>query len=95
MPKRPYLIPSQQLNVALPRPLYEQLAAHLFSPLEGRVPYKANSDFMVGLLRDFFSQRQLDLAPWVGSTPGQLLLTGSEAAVESLRTILPKEHPHG
>ena len=88
MPKRPYLIPSQQLNVALPRPLYDQLSAHLYSPLEGRVPYKANSDFITGLLRDFFAARQFDLAPYTGSTPGHFIITGSEAAIDSLRNVL-------
>lgn len=95
MARKPYLIPSQQLNVALPKPLYDQLSAHLYSPLEGRVPYKANSDFITGLLRDFFAARQIDLAPWTGSTPGAMILTGSEAAIESLRVVLTKELYHG
>ena len=39
MTKTKSVIPSQQLNVALPLPLYVQLTSHLYSELEGRVPH--------------------------------------------------------
>lgn len=88
MSKSPNMIPSQQLNVALPLPLYAQLGAHLYSELEGRVPYGAYSRFLIDLLRGHFTENHLDLAPWVGSTPGAFVLHGSPEAVTALHRLL-------
>ena len=90
--KRPNLIPSQPLNVALPLPLYTQLGAHLFSELEQRVPHGAFSRFMIDLLRGYFSHKTLDLSPFVGSAPGAFLVQGSPEAIEALKTLLESSH---
>ena len=57
MAKTPNLIPSKQLNVALPLPLMTRLATHLYSDLEGRVPHGAYSRFLIDLLQVHFSER--------------------------------------
>jgi hypothetical protein len=88
MSKRANVIPSQPLNVALPLPLYTQLSAHLYSELEGRVPHGAFSRFFIDLLRGYFSEQHLDLAPFVGSPPGAFILHGSPEAVDACRRNL-------
>jgi len=88
MSKRANVIPSQQLNVALPLPLYTQLSAHLYSELEGRVPHGAYSRFLIDLIRGYFQDNRLDLAPFVGSTPGAFIVQGSPESVGSLKQLL-------
>ena len=92
MSKRPNTIPSQQLNVALPLPLYTQLSARLYSELEGRVPHGAYSRFMVDLLRGDFADEVLDLAPFVGSIPGAFIIQGSPEAIKALKQLLETSH---
>ena len=77
-------IPSQPLNVALPLPLYTKLGAHLYSELEMRVPHGAYSRFMIDLLQLYFAQRQLDLAPYVGTEPGACTVAGSPESIAIL-----------
>ena len=91
MPKPKNIIPSQQLNVALPLPLYTKLGAYLYSELEQRVPHGAYSRFMINMLRGFFSQTQLDLAPYLSSDPGAFVVSGSPEAVEALKLMLEKK----
>lgn len=93
MSKRPSIVPSQQLNVALPSPLYTQLSLHLFSELEGRVPHGAYSRFLIDLLRRRFNERSLDLAPWAASAPGAWVLYGSPEAIVALTKTLKGEIP--
>ena len=88
MAKHPNLIPSQQLNVALPLPLYTQLTAHLYSSLEQRVPHGAYSRFLIDLLRGFFTAKHLDLAPYTSAAPGSFIVTGSPEAIQALRRAL-------
>jgi len=86
--KRPNIIPSQQLNVALPLPLYMQLSAHLYSELEGRVPHGAYSRFLIELLRARFSEGALDLAPWLGSPAGAFVVSGPAETLMALKEKL-------
>ena len=86
--KRPNIIPSQQLNVALPLPLYTQLSMHLYSELEGRVPHGAYSRFLIEMLRGYFSEARVDLAPWAGSAPGAFIISGPPEAVVALKGLL-------
>ena len=86
--KRPNIIPSQQLNVALPLPLYMQLSAHLYSELEGRVPHGAYSRFLIELLRARFSEGALDLAPWLGSPAGAFVVSGPAETLLALKEKL-------
>jgi len=84
MAKHANIIPSKQLNVALPLPLYLKLSAHLYSDLECRVPHGAYSRCLIDLLQMHFAERSLDLAPFTGSEPGMLQVTGTVEAIEAL-----------
>jgi len=91
MAKHPNLIPSQQLNVALPLPVYTQLSAYLYSELEGRIPHGAYSRHLTDLLRAQFAGKSLDLAPWVGSAPGAFVVNGTAEAIQQLELVLTAE----
>lgn len=93
MSKRASIIPSQQLNVALPLPLYTQLSAYLYSDLEQRVPHGAYSRFLIELLRRRFTERSLDLAPFAASAPGAWIVYGSPEAIAALTKTLKGEIP--
>jgi hypothetical protein len=88
MPRRPNLIPSVQLNLALSQPIHAELHAHLWSPLEQRVPPGAYQRFMEGLLRKYFRHESLDLAPWTGAASGALIISGPPEAIHSLKGLL-------
>ncbi len=85
------IIPSQQLNVALPLPSYTQLSAHLFSVLEGRVPHGAYSRFITERIREYFASKHLDLAPFTRDDPGVFVVSGTPEAIEQLEKALKGE----
>ncbi len=93
MSRRPNLVPSMMLNLALPQPVYSRLVLHLFSDLEGRVPLGAYQRFFSERIQEFFSQHHLDLAPWAGSNPGDFVVSGSPEALEILKRTLKGEVP--
>ena len=66
MSRRPNLIPSIMLNVALPQDVHTRLTLYLFSELEGRVPLGAYQRFFTERVREFFQSKQLDLSPYIG-----------------------------
>ena len=90
MPKPPNLIPTRQLNVALPLPVFARLSLELNSDLEGRVPHGAYSRFLSELLRAHFEQSEIDLAQYLGPEipPGIYVLRGPIETIEALRRIL-------
>ncbi|MBV5322751.1 MAG: hypothetical protein JZU60_02815 [Ilumatobacteraceae bacterium] len=88
MAKTPNIIPSKQLNVALPLPMYVKISANLYSELEGRVPHGAYSRFLIDLIQVHFAEKAVDLAPYVGSVPGTLQITGTPEAIAALTKVL-------
>jgi hypothetical protein len=89
MGKPKHAIPSIQLNVALPQPVYVQLSTHLYSELENRVPYGAYSKFCAELITSYFRQQQLDLSPYVGMLANTgLSVSGSPESIEILKSTL-------
>lgn len=88
MAKHANIIPSQQLNVALPLPLYTQLSAALYSELEGRVPHGGYSRFMIAQLQKHFAERTLDLAPWLGCAAGSHIVQGTPETLIALKQVL-------
>lgn len=88
MARRPNPVPSEQLNLALPLPVYTQLTAHLWSDLEGRVPHGAYSRFLTDLIRLYFTEKRLDLAPYLGSEPNSFIISGSPQSIEQLESAL-------
>lgn len=91
MAKRPNLIPSIQLEVHIPQDLYTQLTLHLFSELEGRVPFGAYRAFFSERIREFFLSRRLDLAPFAGCPPNTYFISGTPAALEMLELALKEK----
>jgi len=91
VPKPPNLIPSKQLNVALPLPVFTQLTLHLHSDLEQRVPHGAYSRFITELLREHFASKVVDIGVRQDPplTPGVYLLRGEPATIELLQRTLP------
>lgn len=91
MPRPKLATPSIQLNVALPKPVFEQLSAHLYSELEGRVPYGAYSKFCAELITSYFRQQRIDLAPYavgVELPSGVAVVSASPESAEILKSIL-------
>lgn len=58
MPRPRHIDPPTRLELKLPQSLRSQLDEHLFSPLEGRVPYSSYTLFFVALLQDYFSSKK-------------------------------------
>ena len=90
MPKPPNPIPSRVLNVALPLPVFTQMALHLNSDLEGRVPHGAYSRFISELIREHFAKQTLDIGQLIGPhfQPGVFIVQGEPATIELLRGAL-------
>jgi len=82
------VIPSAPLTVRLPEPLLNRLTLFLWSESEGRVPHGEHQRFFTTLLNRFFSHRELDLAPYLGTPPGSHVISGSPAVVEALERYL-------
>lgn len=49
-------MPSVKLTTRLPLDLHTRLAAHLYSPLEGRIPLGAYQAFFSERIREFFKE---------------------------------------
>ena len=88
MSRRKNLIPSIYLNLALPLDVHTRLSAHLFSPLEGRVPLGRYAAFITERVREAFEAAEVDLAPWLGSPSGAFLVRGTPEAIEHLTNLL-------
>lgn len=81
-------IPSVLLNVALPQDVHTQLSLFLYSDLEQRVPFGAYQRFLSSLIRGFFADTSLDLAPWLGVPPGAFVIRGPREAIAALERHL-------
>lgn len=57
MPRPLKTIRTVNKNIALPEDLVAQLELHLYSELEGRIPFGAQQEFFTTLLQNFFSQK--------------------------------------
>lgn len=91
MGRRANLIPTIQLNVGLPLDVHTRLSAFLYSELEGRVPLGAYQRFLSDLIRSHFSEKSLDLAPYVpNAAPGAFIIHGSPEAILAAKDALEK-----
>lgn len=88
MSRPPAIVPPAFLHLQLPLEIKTQLALHLFSELEQRIPKGAYQAFFIQRLREYFEGRRLDLAPYVSSPPGACIVSGSAATIEQLERIL-------
>lgn len=88
MARKPNVIPSSVINITLPFPERSQLDFYLYSELEERIPIGAYKEFFSARIREFFNQKTLDLAPYVGSGPGTMIIRGDEEAILALKKRL-------
>lgn len=84
MPKPKNVVPTEVLNTVIPIDVYTMMTSFLYSEAEGRVPHGAYSRFLSARIREYFTQRQLDLAPLVGTPPGAFFISGTSEALEQL-----------
>jgi hypothetical protein len=56
VPRRPNVIPSIPITTHIPLDVHNQLAAYLYSPVEGCIPRGAYQKFFVERIREFFSK---------------------------------------
>ena len=86
---RPPLVqPTRKLNTALDETLLARVDLLLFSELESRVPKGAYQKLINELLRRWLDSRELDLAPYAGTLPGQHVVVGRPDTLATLTTIL-------
>lgn len=77
------------VTTTVPEDLLTRLQLHLFSDLEGRVPYGAMTKFFAARIREYLDGGRLDLAPYItGLPPDTHVLSGSRESVEMLRKKL-------
>lgn len=88
MARKPNIIPSSKLTIALPLPERTRLDLYLYSEVEGRVPMSSHKEFFSERIREFFDTKVLDLAPYLGCQPGTMTIRGSHEAIEALKLKL-------
>ena len=88
--RKPLTVPTVALNVALPEDWRTRLDLLLFSEFEGRVPKGAYQRFFLERLVDYFDTKPLDLAPYIGSLPGERVVRGHPLTIEALKAALEK-----
>jgi len=62
----------------------------LFSEVERRVPKGAYQRFFLSLLSIVFETEEMDLSPYAGSLPGELIIRGRPETLARLRAVLEK-----
>lgn len=65
-----------------------RLRLHLHSEVEGRVPYGRTGEFFEAILHRIWSEAELDLAPYLGTQPGESVVRASPSTIERLRFLL-------
>lgn len=81
-------IPKVRLQLHLPAEIDAKMRLHLHSELEGRVPQGEISEFIYRVLREYFDSTRVDLAPFLSSQPGALIISGPHHVVQSLTNHL-------
>lgn len=84
MPRPRAIVPNRNVHTTLPAELATRLEIFLWSESEGRVPKGALQTFLIQRIREYFETRQMDLSPYLGSLPGEYVLSGNEATISRL-----------
>jgi hypothetical protein len=93
MPRSARSIPNVKIRISFSAELAVKLTASLYSEVEGRVPKGAYQSLFEQLLREHFSSRTFDLAPFSGSPPGIFYVRGAPSAIIVLEKALKGEIP--
>jgi hypothetical protein len=88
MPARQNIIKSIALNTFLPEDLHTRASLVLFSETENRIPKGAWTAFISERVREYFSNERLDLAPYLGTSPGAFIVSGSPESIAKLKESL-------
>jgi hypothetical protein len=84
MPRKAAITPNKHLHTTIPPELAAKLDLFLWSEVEGKVPQGAYQSFIVKAIRDFFTYRELDLAPYLGAMPGEYTIKGNIVSLDAL-----------
>lgn len=88
MPRPRSLIARRPLKTHIDESLLARLDLLLFSESEQRVPVGAYRDFFEARLREFFSDKRLDLAPYLQTMPSECVVRGADTAIARLKEKL-------
>jgi hypothetical protein len=89
MPRKPLIEKRAHLHITLEPRLRTQLDLFLWSDLEQRVPQGAHQGWVSDRIKEFFSWRTLDLAPY-GFPPG-FFVRGPEEMLNQLKQRMEDE----
>ena len=84
MPRQPSITPNRHFHTTIPADLGVRLDLLLYSESLGRVPYGAYQELLIRLLRQFFEEKEFDLAPFLGSLPGDCIVRAKAGTLSSL-----------
>lgn len=95
MPKRAAIVPNRVIHTTFPPELMTKLELLLWSEAEGRIPKGDLQSFLVARIQEYFSNRSLDLAPYLGSLPGEHMVQANDHTLSRLITHLQGGSSHG
>lgn len=84
MPRKAALVPNRHIHTTLPPNLADRLELYLFSDSEGRVPKAALQQFLIERISEFFTNRTVDLAPYLRTNPGEVIVSANEHSMFKL-----------
>ena len=93
MGRKPLLRPTASLDVHIDAELRTRLDLLLWSEAEGRVPKGAYQRIFNTLLIQLLDHKTLDLAPFLGTLPGEATVRGHPMTLERLVETLERTHP--
>lgn len=89
MSRTPKIVPSVKVKISFPVDVLAKLNLHLYSELEGKVPFAAHQRFFVDRITEYFNNKHLDLAPYVtGAAAGSLIISGHPEVISILKGLL-------
>lgn len=95
MPRKAAAIPNRRVHTTLPPELATRLELFLWSESENRVPKSALQSFLVERISEFFNHRTVDLAPYLRTNPGEVIITANEYSlfklINHLKGVTPNE----
>ena len=91
MPPKAKIVPNKHIHTTIDAKLADRIDAFLFSELEGRIPKGAMQAFLTKQIQEFFSHKELDLSPFVGSMPNEFVVRGTPEAINALTTTLKEQ----
>lgn len=89
MPRRAAIDRPAFLQLSLPESIRGWLDAHLWSEVEGRVPYGAHSRFIQERIYEYQTWRVLDLSPY--GFPQGMFVKGPEEVIRRLASRLEQQ----